>query len=187
MNYLRSFLEEKKRAEKPIPPTDKTDKSTIGSFGSGSSALSSTAFSPAEEAEIDRLARADGYKPLPPIGAPAYSILETCRRHGVALTLDQDGSLRIGNADGSGQEPSLWPSLLMAMEAHLEAVTALVGAGWHLHADVQVTTAARAAFLSERPTPGLGIGWSLLELQSLFIGWSPIWSPSLPMVVPKSN
>jgi hypothetical protein len=44
MNYLRSFLEEKKRAEKPIPPTDKTDKSTIGSFGSGSSALSSTAF-----------------------------------------------------------------------------------------------------------------------------------------------
>jgi len=31
------------------------------------------------EAEIDRLARADGWAPLPPAVAPAYSIISTCR------------------------------------------------------------------------------------------------------------
>jgi hypothetical protein len=35
-------------------------------------------------------------------------------------------------ADGSGREPALWPSLLMAIEAHLSAIMALVAAGWAL-------------------------------------------------------
>jgi hypothetical protein len=82
-----------------------------------------------EEREIDRQAAADGWKPLPPAGAAAYSIVETCRHRGIALGLEDDGSLRIGKADGSGQEPALWPSLIDAIEAHLEAVTALVAAG----------------------------------------------------------
>jgi hypothetical protein len=89
-----------------------------------------------EERRIDGLATMDGWKPLALAGAPAYSILETCRRHGIAVSLDEDGCLRIGKADGSGQEPTLWPSLEIAIEAHLEAVTALVTAGWYLRADV---------------------------------------------------
>jgi len=88
-----------------------------------------------EERRIDRLAQTDGWKPLPPAGAPAYSILETARCRGIALSLDQDGGLRIGKADGSGHEPALWPSLIDAIEAHLEAVAALVAAGWHLRSD----------------------------------------------------
>lgn len=73
---------------------------------------------------------------------PAESILETCLRHGIALRLDDDGSLRIGKADGSGREPTLWPSLLMAIETHLEAVTALVAAGWHLRSEIPKESAA---------------------------------------------
>jgi|GEM_PF-2769043 len=88
-----------------------------------------------EERRMDRLATMDGWKPLPLAGAPAYSILETFRRHGIALSLAPDGCLRIGRADGSGQEPALWPSLIGAIEAHLHAVTALVATGWHLRAD----------------------------------------------------
>ncbi len=73
---------------------------------------------------------------------PAESIIATCRRHGIALTLDDDGRLVVGKGDGSGNEPAPWPSLSMAIEAHAEAIARLVAAGWHLQADVKATATA---------------------------------------------
>jgi hypothetical protein len=52
-----------------------------------------------------------------------------CRKHGVRLAIDAD-DLVFG---GSGTEP--WPSLIMAITAHCDAVAALVAAGSHLRAD----------------------------------------------------
>ena len=88
-----------------------------------------------EEREIDRLAEADGWKPPPPAGHPAYSILETCREYGVALRIDDDGDLVVGKAGAKANEPTQpWPTLLAEIEAHLDAVAQLVEAGWHLRA-----------------------------------------------------
>ena len=88
-----------------------------------------------KEAEIDRSASADGRKPLPPARAPAYSIIATCHHHGMALRIDEAGDLMIGRADGKADELiRQWPSLFMAIEAHLEDITALVQAGWTLKA-----------------------------------------------------
>jgi hypothetical protein len=72
---------------------------------------------------------------------PAENAIVTCRRHGIALRLDADGTLVIGKADGGGKEPAPWPSLVMAIEAHAEAIAGLVAAGWRLRADVKATTA----------------------------------------------
>jgi hypothetical protein len=73
---------------------------------------------------------------LPPCGHRAWSIIETCRAHGVALRIDpENGDLVVGrpeaNADASTQP---WPSLLTAIEANLDAVTQLVEFGWTLQA-----------------------------------------------------
>jgi hypothetical protein len=122
MNYLASFLLEKRRAEKLQAPADKTDKTSSVSFVSESPSYPRVSFSSNEEAEIDRLANADGWKSI----TPADSIIDTCHNNRITLSLDQDGSLRIGKADGSGKEPALWPSLLMAIEAHLPAIIGLV-------------------------------------------------------------
>jgi TubC N-terminal docking domain len=73
---------------------------------------------------------------------PAESIVETCRRHGIALRLDECGRLVVGNADGSGREPAVWSTLLVAIEAHLPAITALVAAGFDLRADLVAHEAA---------------------------------------------
>jgi hypothetical protein len=85
-----------------------------------------------EEAEIDRLASIDGWRPL-----PAHSIVATCQRYGVALRIDEaTGALVVGRAGAKAHEPSQpWPSLLIAIETHLEAVAALVEEGWSLRAD----------------------------------------------------
>jgi hypothetical protein len=118
-----------------------------------------------EQAEVDRIARLDaerreadrqatrGYDfdltapshaeylrreadPLADPGHPAYSIVITCQRYGVALRIDPDGSLVVGKAGAKAEEPSQpWPSLLRAIEAHLEAVARLVEGGWTLRAD----------------------------------------------------
>jgi hypothetical protein len=56
--------------------------------------------------------------------SPAESIVSTCRRHGIALTLDTDGALKFGQVGG----PTPWPSLLQALAAHQEAVAELVAA-----------------------------------------------------------
>jgi hypothetical protein len=94
------------------------------------------------EAEIDRLARADGWKPLPPASAPAYSIIGTCKRHGVTLRIDKIGALVV-EKDGAKAHESTdpWPTLLMAIEAHLADVVTLVEAGRTLTANIPKTAA----------------------------------------------
>jgi hypothetical protein len=85
-----------------------------------------------EEAEIGRLASIDGWR-LP----PAHSIVATCQHHGVALRIDQTtGDLVVGKVGAKADDPTQpWPSLLAAIETHLEAVAALVEGGWNLRAD----------------------------------------------------
>jgi hypothetical protein len=72
---------------------------------------------------------------------PAESIIGTCRRLGIALSLTPDGGLVVGQADGTGAEPDVMV-VLRAIEAHLPAVTRLVADGWHLHANPKVPNAA---------------------------------------------
>jgi hypothetical protein len=88
-----------------------------------------------EEAEIDRLARSNGRRPLPKPGSPAYSIVEECRKYGVALRIDEAGDLVVGKAGAKADEPSQpWRELLTQIEAQLEPVARLVEAGWTLKA-----------------------------------------------------
>jgi len=65
---------------------------------------------------------------------PAHSIVAICQRHGVALRIDPEtGGLVVGRAAAGGAAPTQpWPSLLLAIEAHLNTVIALVKAGWAL-------------------------------------------------------
>jgi hypothetical protein len=67
---------------------------------------------------------------------PAQSLVATCQRFGVALRIDPaTGDLVIGRLGAKADKPSQpWPSLLRAIEAHLEAVARLVEAGWCLNA-----------------------------------------------------
>lgn len=84
-----------------------------------------------EEAEIDRLARGDGWQPN-----PAESIVATCQRYGVALRINSDGTLVVGKAGAKAEEATQpWPNLLVAVQANLEAVAALVASGWSLQAE----------------------------------------------------
>jgi hypothetical protein len=90
-----------------------------------------------EAVEIDRVPRAAGWKPQPPAGHPAYSILETCQRAGVALRIDpENGDLVVGKAGAKADEPTQpWAALVHELEAHVEAVATLVAAGWTLRAE----------------------------------------------------
>jgi hypothetical protein len=65
---------------------------------------------------------------------PAESIVAACRKNGVALRIDPEtGDLVVGRAGAGGDAPTQpWPSLLLAIEAHLDAVITLVKAGWTL-------------------------------------------------------
>jgi hypothetical protein len=95
-----------------------------------------------DEREIDRLAVTDGWKPLPPAEHPAYSIVETCQRYGVALRINEAGDLVVGKAGAKADEPSQpWRALLAEIEANLEAVARLVESGWHLRANFPKATA----------------------------------------------
>ncbi|MGO9681346.1 MAG: hypothetical protein ACLPTZ_01820 [Beijerinckiaceae bacterium] len=80
---------------------------------------------------------AAGWKPLPRPGHPAYSILETCQRAGVALRIDpENGDLVVGKAGAKSDEPTQpWVSLVHELEAHVEAVAGLVESGWTLTAE----------------------------------------------------
>ena len=99
----------------------------------------------AERREADRQARRgydfDATAPshadyLPAQGHPAYAIITACQRYGVALRIDANGDLVVGKAGAKAEEPTQpWVSLLVAIEAHLEAVARLVEAGWTLRAD----------------------------------------------------
>jgi len=89
-------------------------------------------------------ARADARKPLPPNGHPAYSVLTTCEQFGVALRIDQvNGDLVVGKAGAKAEESTQpWPSLLHALERHLEALAQLVESGWRLTAEFPKEAAA---------------------------------------------
>lgn len=87
MNYLRSFLEAKKRAEGPLPPTDKTDKTPCVSFVSESPTRSSGPLSPkqtpraAEAPEPEPNCYTEqgrAWMPLRPCGA---LVCRTCGAH----------------------------------------------------------------------------------------------------------
>jgi hypothetical protein len=82
--------------------------------------------------------------PSPEPGHPAYGILETCQRHGVALRIDPaTGDLVVGTAGAKANEPTQpWPSLLHTLETHLEAVARLVESGWSLTAEFPKEAAA---------------------------------------------
>ena len=74
---------------------------------------------------------------LPEPGHPAYAIISACQRYGVALGIDATtGDLVVGKAGAKADDPTQpWASLLISIEAHLEAVARLVAAGWTLRAD----------------------------------------------------
>ena len=76
--------------------------------------------------------------PLLPPDSPAYSIIQTCQNYGVLLRIDPaTGDLVVGKAGATADEPTQqWPSLIKALEAHLDDVTALVNAGWTLKAEM---------------------------------------------------
>jgi hypothetical protein len=91
-------------------------------------------FDPTAPSYAEYLSRAAD--PLADPGHPAYSIIATCQRYGVALRIDPDGSLVVGKAGAKAEEatqPSA--SLLVAIEAHLEAIARLIEGGWTLRAD----------------------------------------------------
>ena len=59
-------------------------------------------------------------------GPRAHSILTTCQRHGVALHIDPDGALVIGKAGAKADDATQpWRTLIMAIEAHTDAVARL--------------------------------------------------------------
>jgi hypothetical protein len=90
-------------------------------------------FDPAAPSHAEHVSRADS---LTDPASPAHSVIATCRRYGIALRLDPDGALVVGKAGAIAEEVTQpWPSLIRAIEAHLDAVGCLVAAGWHLRAD----------------------------------------------------
>jgi hypothetical protein len=81
--------------------------------------------------ELLRLLSNDG--PGNPNWLPAHSIVDTCRRYGVALSIDPDGTLIVGRRGATAEEPSQpWADLVHAIEAHADVVADLVLAGWTL-------------------------------------------------------
>jgi hypothetical protein len=81
---------------------------------------------------------------LPSPDSPAYSIIRTCRRYGVLLQIDpMTGELTVGREGAKADDPTQpWPTLIMALEAHLDDVAALLLAGWTLKADIPRQPAA---------------------------------------------
>jgi len=82
------------------------------------------------EAEIDILSEVDKNKIT-----PAESIIGTCKRLGLSLWLDADGTLVINR-----EESAIPPSLVMAMKAHIEEIAQLLlnndGLTQHITANV---------------------------------------------------
>ena len=87
-----------------------------------------------QEKEINRL-ETEALNSLPPAGAPAYSIVETCQHYRVALRIDDAGDLVVGKAGARADAPTQpWRSLELALEAHVDEVAELIEAGWTLNA-----------------------------------------------------
>jgi len=76
------------------------------------------------EMETNRLANADGWRPLPEHDSAARSLMRTCREYGVGLRVDPDGTLVI---ESHGRA---WRSLITAIEAHADAIAVLIESGW---------------------------------------------------------
>jgi hypothetical protein len=94
-----------------------------------------------EQAEIERLKCFDAGLPHPL--HPAHCIVRICRSYGVALRIDADDALVVGKAGAKvDQATQPWPTLLLAIQTHHEAVARLVEAGWHLRADFSRAAAA---------------------------------------------
>jgi hypothetical protein len=92
---------------------------------------STEAASPIRKVELS----SDNDGDLLPEGHPAYAILTVCARAGVALRIDADETLVVGKAGAKADEPTQpWSSLVVVIEAHLEAVALLVNSGWRLRA-----------------------------------------------------
>jgi hypothetical protein len=78
----------------------------------------------------------DDADPLSDPAHPAHSILATCQRYGIALQIDPNGALVLRKAERTEKNITRpWPSLIIAIEAHVAEVARLVAAGWHLRAD----------------------------------------------------
>jgi hypothetical protein len=76
----------------------------------------------------------------------------TCRDHGVALRIDENGDLVVGKAGAKADEPTQpWRALLTEIEANLEAVARLVESAWHLRVDFP-KGAPREQHASSHPT-----------------------------------
>jgi hypothetical protein len=76
------------------------------------------------ETETDRLASADGWRPLPEHDSAARSLMRTCREYGVGLRVDPDGTLVV---ESNGKA---WQSLVRAITAHADAIATLIESGW---------------------------------------------------------
>jgi hypothetical protein len=67
---------------------------------------------------------------------PAHSVVATCQCYGITLRIDPDGTLVVGKAGAKADEPTQpRRTLLIAIDAHADAVARLVEAGWHLRTD----------------------------------------------------
>jgi len=118
-----------------LAPASSIDSSLLDRIHAHKSALLAHLHGQQEDTDIDRLARCDGWERLPPAGTPAYSIVETCQHYGVALRIDDAGDLVVGKAGAKAEAPTQpWRSLVMALEAHVDEVAELIGAGWTLNA-----------------------------------------------------
>jgi hypothetical protein len=97
-----------------------------------------------QEDEIDRVSGVEDWRRAPQQGLAAYGILETCQRYGVALRIDAaTGDLVVGRAGAKAEEITQpWPSLLHALETHLETVARLVDSGWTLTGEFPKEAAA---------------------------------------------
>lgn len=98
----------------------------------------------AERLDSDARLKIEMERDTTPLGwTPAHSILDVCRRHGVALRIDEEGDLVVGKSGAKASEPTQpWPSLLAALEAHIEDVVRLIKAGWLLKAGIPHREAA---------------------------------------------
>jgi hypothetical protein len=74
----------------------------------------------AQEAEIDGLARANGWKPLSRPGYPAWRIIEICHAHGVGLRIEPDGTVVI---ESYGRA---WHALIEAIAAHVDEIASIL-------------------------------------------------------------
>lgn len=137
---LTPELIERVRAAKPdllrllADPYERACTIALHCEATGTDAAERLASDPTLKTEMERDTTPQGW-------TPAHSILDVCQQHGVALRIDKQGDLVVGKNGAKADEPTqAWPSLLAALEAHLEPVARLLESGWHLRANLQPET-----------------------------------------------